>query len=114
MSVPVPPPSSSRLVRVLVPVALVVIAASVLGLFLLSDAPSADVGDCVAPGADQGIEVVGCDEGAAAYRVIGVLDDVRSAQSQPACMAAFPRTTASYFDGEATTLPGRVLCLVAA
>ena len=33
---------------------------------------------------------------------------------QPACLAVFPRTTASYSDGGLSREPSRVLCLVAA
>lgn len=111
---PAPRPPAAGPSRFLVPVALAVIVASVVGLFLISDSPAAGVDDCIAQAGDGGIEVVGCDEPAAAYRVVGVLEDTRGAQSQPACAAAYPQTTASYFDGEATTLPGRVLCLIAA
>lgn len=111
MGAPVPPrPSPSR---VLVPVAAVVIALSVVGLVLLGRGPGVDVGDCVTAGDAEVLEV-GCDDPAATFRVIGVLDDVPAVDSQPACLAAFPRTTASYSAGGLSTEPSRVLCLVAA
>lgn len=109
-----PGTSSPRFVRVLVPVAVVVIAACVGGLFLLGRSSGPAVGDCVAAGPDQDVVVVDCDDPGAAFQVIGVLDDVPPVDSQPACLAAFPRTTASYSEGGLSAEPARVLCLVAA
>lgn len=108
-----PPPPSARAVRALVPVALVVIAASVLGLVLLGRGAPVDVGDCVAAG-DGEVVVVDCADAAAVFQVVGVLDDVPAVDSQPACLAAFPRTTASYSAGGLSSEPSRVLCLVTA
>jgi hypothetical protein len=109
---PVPPPPS-RPVGLLVPVAVVVAVLSVVGLVLLGRGPSVDLGDCVTAG-DGEVVTVDCDDPAATFRVIGVLDDVAAVDSQPACLAAFPRTTASYSDGGLSAEPSRVLCLVAA
>ena len=108
-----PGPSSPRLVRVLVPIAALVIAVCVVGLFLLGGGSGPGVGNCVAAGPDRDVVVVDCDE-PGAFQVIGVLDDVPPVDSQPACLAAFPRTTASYSEGGLSAEPARVLCLVAA
>ncbi len=107
------PPRRSRLNRVLLPGALVVLALSVLGLVLLGTGSGFQEGDCIARTADGAVQVVPCSSAVAAYRVVGVLDDVRLSQSQPACAAAFPGSTASYFASEVTVEPGQVLCLVA-
>lgn len=112
MGAPVPPPST-RLGRALVPVAVVVTVLSVVGLVLLGRGPSVDVGDCVTAG-DGEVVAVGCGDPAATFQVIGVLEDVAAVDSQPACLAAFPATTASYSDGGLSAEPSRVLCLVAA
>ncbi|SDP14674.1 hypothetical protein SAMN05660199_03278 [Klenkia soli] len=112
MSAP-PPRSSAPLARVLLPLAAVVIVVGVVGLLLLGRGSSVAVGDCVAAG-DGEVVVVDCGDAAATFRVIGVLDDVRPVDSQPACLAAFPRTTASYSEGGLSAEPAQVLCLVAA
>ncbi len=109
-----PGPSSARLRRVLVPVAALVLAAGVLGVVLLGRSSGPGAGDCVAAGPDRDVVVVDCDDPAAAFEVVGVLDEVPAVQSQPACMAVFPRTTASYSAGGDSSRPSRVLCLVAA
>ncbi|GHE08189.1 LppU/SCO3897 family protein [Klenkia taihuensis] len=98
--------------RTLLAAAVVVLA--VVGVLLVRGGPSPGVGDCVAAGPDQTVVVVGCDDPAAAFRVIGVLDDVPPVQSQPACTAVFPRSTASYSAGGLSRTPAEVLCLVAA
>ncbi|SCX56701.1 hypothetical protein SAMN03159343_3483 [Klenkia marina] len=110
MGAPVPPARPSR---ALVPAAVAVVVLSVLGLVLLVRGPGVDVGDCVTAG-DREVVVVGCDDPAATFQVVGVLDDVPAVDSQPACLAVFPRTTASYSDGGLSREPSRVLCLVAA
>ncbi len=114
MSAPVPPPPSTRRVRLLVALAGAVVLALALGAALLGRTSGPGVGDCVAAGPDRDVVVVGCDDPAAAFQVVGVLDEVPAVQSQPACMAVFPRTTASYSAGGASARPSRVLCLVAA
>jgi hypothetical protein len=100
--------------RVRAVLAAVALALAVTGVLLVVGGPSPGVGDCVAAGPDQTVVVVGCGDPTAAFRVIGVLDDVPALQSQPVCMGVFPRSTASYSAGGLSATPARVLCLVAA
>ncbi len=94
--------------------AVVAVALAVTGWLLVRSGPTPRVGDCVAAGPDQTVVVVDCDDPVAAFRVIGVLDDVPPLQSQPVCMGVFPRSTASYSAGGLSATPAEVLCLVAA
>ncbi|QNG35491.1 hypothetical protein F1C76_01700 [Geodermatophilaceae bacterium NBWT11] len=105
-----PRPPQSGFARLLIPIALVVAALSVVGLFLISQGSSTEVGDCVARGADDGIETVSCDSADADYRVASVLEGYLSTEAQDACLRAVPESTASYFEGS-TGERGTVLCL---
>ncbi|MCW2581507.1 MAG: hypothetical protein JWQ53_297 [Klenkia sp.] len=105
-----PKPPQSGLAKLLVPIALVVAALSVVGLFLISQGSVAEVGDCVSRGDDDSISTVDCSSADADYRVAGAVEDARSFQAESACLGAFPESTAFYFEGTSGEA-GTILCL---
>lgn len=105
-----PKPPQSGLAKLLIPIALVVAALSVVGLFLISQSSVAEAGDCVARGDDDSISTVDCSSAEADYRVAGTVEDTRSFQAESACLGAFPESTAFYFEGT-TGEAGTILCL---
>lgn len=114
------PPRSAAIPRLLVPIAAGIIALSVIGLFLLSQSSSSgssvsgpQAGDCVARAEDDSLDVVGCGSTDAQYRVVGAVPSNSSSEALAACKQAYPKVTASYFQGDTTLEPGNALCLVA-